>query len=191
LSGPLQQQNSSQPIPHDILGLTGYGYFLENWVFILFVSLLALVIGYYLFKIFYKKRSKDPVVVCPYKEAIKALKEVAPVKPYDRKAQEHFYYELSHFLRLVIEISKGFRATDLTFKELRKPLLKKFENNQELSLKLLGFLEKSELIKFAEKESSEEKSLEDKSKVIEWALSLEKKETEGSRYLDSLEKRES
>ena len=191
MSGPLQQQNPAQTIPHDISGLIGYGYFLENWILMLLASLLFIAIAYYLFKRFYKKNISEQAVVCPYTQALKALKEVTPSQPYDRKAQEHFYYEISHFLRLAIELTKDFRATDLTLKELRKPLLKNFEKDQDLAIKFLKFLEKSELIKFAEKESTEEKSLEDKSQVVDWVLSLKKKETEGSSYLDSLEKRES
>jgi hypothetical protein len=190
LPGQGSQTSIPQEIPHDIVSLVEYGMFLENWVIVLLSSLVFIVVFYLLFRKFYKKKAKPEVIIDPFVEAIEKLKLVFPHKPYNRKAQEHFYYELSYFLRLALEITKKFRATDLTLKELRQPLQLYLSNEKDFAHKILNFLERAELIKFAEKESSEEESLLAKSQVISWSLALKTKETEGSRYFDSLQKRD-
>ena len=96
-----------------------------------------------------------------------------PSKVFDRKAQEDYYYQLNISFRYFMELVYKLPATDRTFFELRKLLRKKLTLDTGIVETIICFFEKSEYIKFAERESTRDEAKLDKKKVLQWMDEME------------------
>ena len=159
---------SSEGFPHEPKSIMPYGFFVSIWIlFFSFLFLLALILGLFFYKRF-KSNSEKSVFLDLSLEVKKKISLLTPEEPFLKKQQEIFYYELGFNLRHYLELKTGVSATDLTFKELRTPLMKAFESLSLSSGDVLEFLGRSELIKFSQKLSTSDEARKSLGDVLVW-----------------------
>ena len=79
-----------------------------------------------------------------------------------------------------MELMYQFPATDRTFFELRQLLRKKLTLDEFMVATMICFFEKSEYIKFAERDSTKEEAGADKRQVLQWMDGMEISKLESS-----------
>ncbi|MCB9228526.1 MAG: hypothetical protein H6618_02855 [Deltaproteobacteria bacterium] len=168
LQGQAQAMLSSGP-PHGAKGLIAYPVSL-SWLWTLISILLLSLLVFLLFK-FGKKyfpaaSAARPVPEDPIPVLLRKLQEVQPGRPFDRHAAADFYYSLGLSFRNLLEYCCDFPATDMTRQELRNPV----QGINWLSMKekttILEFLNRSDLIKFSEAETSADEALNHKQQLL-------------------------
>ena len=168
---------SGQPVeglPHDIRGLIPYQpTVLDRWPWILgAILLLALLIfaGLYWRKFRARKAVEPPVDAWDLLE--QRLARLVPGEPFTDSIRVAFFYELSLGLREAIERRTGVRATDMTLDELREPLRRKLPLSAGETEELLAFLQRADLVKFAEVAATADEALAEGLRVRNWTSSL-------------------
>ena len=109
----------------------------------------------------------------PLQRVRQEIASLIPADFFDRKAQEDYYYQLNIKFRYFIELMYQLPATDRTFFELRQLLRKKLTLDESIVATMICFFEKSEYIKFAERESTRDEAKLDKKKVLQWMDEME------------------
>lgn len=158
---------SPQALPHASRGIVSYGAAPLFWVFVLILmGILAVVFLWALFRKYGKKAKSREIPIDWPKVILGRIKVLEPEEPFLKKAQENYYYELGLNLRHFIEVKTSLKATDKTFKELKKPLMLEMKSLGLESSKILDFLEQSEWIKFSDRMGSQEKALFWKTEIL-------------------------
>jgi hypothetical protein len=169
---PLQQQM----IPRDIKGLVndlGFWWWPHLLFILLIVALVVAAIFYYLKKK-NKKSQSSSVIEENRSDKVRALIfALTPQEPFSQEQRESFFYELSLLFREFIELKTGVFATDKTLQELKAPLREKLPLSQEALSEVINFLSVSDMIKFAERQSSSEEAASFKTKVEAWVRKLD------------------
>ena len=106
----------------------------------------------------------------------KRINSLMPSAQFEHKAQVEYYYQLSMMLREAIELRTNIRATDLTYQELKKPIESKLPVKSDVSSEVLLFLERADLIKFAEQPATLEEATHAKALVTRWTQLLTPRE---------------
>jgi hypothetical protein len=170
---PMGQQQ--QGLPHDIRGLVPYE---TPWyMYAAYVGagvLLALAI-YLLYKWWQRKQANKvipEVVVDHWAEVKKKIKHSHPQEPFEKPQQIEFFYQMSLLLRECIELRTKIRATDLTYQELKDPIDRKLPLKSNEKTDILLFLERADMIKFAEKKTTLDEAREYKKQIGLWASML-------------------
>ena len=181
-------QEGIEPLPHKANSIISYGPDISFWLIILLlVAVFSLIFLVALYKKYGGKDKDQEVFVDRPLEIYKSLSNLKPEEPFLKKAQENFFHELGFSLRHYIELKTKLSATDQTFKELKEPLRKEFEDLGLEPSNMILFLEKSEYIKFADKMTSLEEAISYRKDVIVWlddlnrALENKKKQEESSK----------
>jgi hypothetical protein len=173
MSGPTGSGIAQQEgLPHDIRGLLPYvpwGTYLL-W-FLLGAAALAGLL--YLWKVLKRRRKERPVApVDPWDDLKGRLGRLRPQLPFGRKEQEDFFFQLSLMLREAIELRTRIRATDLTSDELKEPLRRRLPLPPAGIQAVLAFLERADLVKFAEAPSDRGEAEEALGQVGAWVREL-------------------
>lgn len=165
---------SGQALPHDIRGLIPY--VTPWWVYLIYVGAALLLAGLAFAAWRYWKHREKKVVVIPPRDPWDVLAERAgfllPKPPFEGKAQEDYYFELSMLLREAIELRTKIRATDLTFQELREPVRKKLPLPTNDVESVLQFCEHADQVKFAAKPSGIGEAESARQQVESWVRAL-------------------
>lgn len=168
----LDPAKALEGLPHDVRGLASEPSLLLRWGgFAAGALLAALLVA--LIVIWLRRRRRDPTfVVDPWTELLTRIKELV-LPPLDNdKGREDFYYNLSLMLREGIERRTGLNATDLTFGELKGPLSSKLPLRTDKIKDVLAFLERADLVKFAEAPATATVMQEDRDAVHRWVDGL-------------------
>jgi hypothetical protein len=169
-------QNLAAGLPHDIRGLLPYQtpwwhYALAGVAAFIVAGLLAWGIWYLLKKRRKKMREERPVD--PWDALESRLGVMLPPGEFPRGIiQENYFYSLSLILREAVELRTGIRATDLTLYELKNPLRRQLPFKQEDIESVIHFLERADMVKFAEAPSQREEALGDHERVRRWVREL-------------------
>lgn len=169
-------QNLVAGLPHDIRGLLPYQtpwwhYALGGVAAFIVAGLLAWGIWYLLKKRRTKIREERPVD--PWDALESRLAVMLPPGEFPRGlVQENYFYGLSLILREAVELRTGIRATDLTLYELKNPLRRQLPFKQEDIESVIHFLERADMVKFAEAPSQREEALGDHGRVQRWVRDL-------------------
>lgn len=169
----------SSSLPHGLKDLLPYDRSFSLWL--LLVLLILFVSGLlYWYRI--RRNRKQPIQERedPLLTIRKAIVLLVPPDNFDRKAQEEYYYQLNIKFRHFIELKRNFPATDSTLQEIKEPLKKKLLLEEDTVVSIIQFFEKSEFIKFAERESTRTEAELDKQKVLTWIKLLENTQSEAS-----------
>jgi hypothetical protein len=162
-------------LPHDIRGLVPYE---AQWRRLALPALLALiaVLVVTALALWWRRRRRRPAPVAPPEDPwdalLRRIRTLALKTPFERLAQEEFFFELSMLLREGIELRTGVRATDLTFQELRAPLRAKLPLATAEVERVLGFCERADQVKFAGTGSDRAEADAARSTVDGWVRQL-------------------
>ncbi len=160
-------------LPNGNRGLAEYPFHLTLWhglALILGLALLGWGIWYYRKQRALRaaQKPKDPpLVVCQ-----KQIEALTPALPFAKPEQVHYYYQLGLMFREFLEELYGFQATDLTLRELKKPLSRHISLGPQTLEEILQFFERSEMIKFSEDQASLEHAQRDHQNVCSWVRAL-------------------
>ena len=155
-------------LPHDVRGLADEPSALLRWGGFLAGALIAALLVA-LVVIWLKRRRREPAFVADPWTLLLGRITGLEIPPLDNdKAREDFYYNLSLLLREGIERRTGLNATDLTFSELKGPLTSKLPLRTDDVKRVLAFLERADLVKFAEAPASAAAMAEDRDSVRGW-----------------------
>ena len=160
---------TSGGLPHDIRPLLPYVPTWRDYAPWLLAALLALVVLALVYRTWKKTRKPPPpVVVDPWAELQRDVRAVRIEAPFGPPAQRECFYRLSLLLREAIERRTGIRATDSTLAEMRQPVRKKMPlPNFEIE-EILVFLERSDLVKFADHPAAMDEAIAAQNRVAVW-----------------------
>jgi hypothetical protein len=169
---PQGAAGGKQSLPHDIRGLLPYvpwGTYIL-WFLIGAAALAALL---YFLRVRRRRRHERPAPpIDPWDDLKNRLRALRPGLPFGRKEQEEFFFQVSLLLREAIELRTKIRATDLTCQELKEPLRRKLPMAQTDIDGILAFLERADMIKFAEAPSDRAEADTAAGQVAAWAREL-------------------
>lgn len=167
-------QNPVDGLPHDIHGLLPYQpTLLDRWPW--FLAAGAALMALALFWSWWRRQKGKvrPVKqVDPWDALDERLAALLPSEPFVGRARETYFYELSLALREAIERRTELRATDMTLGELCEPLRRKLPLPGAEIDAVLGFLQRADLVKFAEAEASRDEALDALQRVRSWTTAL-------------------
>ncbi len=172
-------------LPHDVRGLAIVPSPIWQWTMIgvgalIAVLLVALVV------LWLRRRRRDPqFAVDPWTELVARIRGTTLPDEADTRGREEFYFALSMHLRDGIERRTGINATDLTYSQLAAPLKNRLPLRTAEVDAVLAFLQRADLIKFAEAKSSTASMTEDRDAVRGWVESLRPREGEPSSSMDA------
>lgn len=161
-------------LPHDIRPLLPY---VPTWAdrapWIALV--LALALGLIAAFIWWKRSRKPPPPPPsdPWAELQKTVRGVVIEPPFLPASQREVFYRLSLLLREGIERRTEIRATDSTLSEMRQALRKKLPFKVADVEEILAFLERSDLVKFAEQPATIEEASAARANVAAWCGRLQ------------------
>jgi hypothetical protein len=161
-------------LPHDIHGLLPYQpTLLDRWPW--FLAAGAALVALALLGVWWRRRKgkvHPAKQVDPWDALDERLLALLPPDPFVGRARETYFYELSLALREAIERRTELRATDMTSSELREPLRRKLPLPSAEIDSVLAFLQRADLVKFAEAEASRDEALDAVQRVRRWATAL-------------------
>lgn len=161
-------------LPHDIHGLLPYQpTLLDHWPWFLAggAALMALA----LLAAWWRRRKAEVPPgkpIDPWDALDERLAALLPSDPFVGRARETYFFELSLALREAIERRTELRATDMTWSELREPLRRKLPLPSADVDAVLAFLQRADLVKFAEAEASRDEAIDAMQRVRRWAAAL-------------------
>lgn len=161
-------------LPHDIRGLVepkGSNAFALCLV-LLAVALAAAIVGMYLWRKRRHPKAAGASDTDPWLSLERRLNRLGLTGDFNKDAQQEFFYELSMLLREAIELRTQVRATDLTLQELRAPLRQRLPLSAADVEAVLDLMERADLIKFAEQESSLEEARIARQRLATWLQGL-------------------
>ena len=161
-----------QGLPHDVYTILPYSRPL--WLNILLAGMIIATLSFLLYGLvrWYRRRPKKSIVTTPkspwellVEELLKWELQADFKTP--REGRE-FFYGLSLTLRKGIELAFNIPATDLTLKEI-KLRLRSDQNIDAVKMKeLFGFLDRADMIKFADAPTNTEEAKKSLMLVKEW-----------------------
>jgi hypothetical protein len=170
-----QNVDALNHLPHGIRGLAEYPMIvIPFWVIALVSVILLGAISWGLWHWWRKKHPKVSIEkrIHPLDQLRDQIEKLRPPEPFLGKAQEDYFYNLSMSLRQFIEELLKIPATDRTLKELREPLRQMLPLSRERVGEVIGFLERADMIKFAQAPTSFEEALRCHDDVKLWVVYL-------------------
>jgi hypothetical protein len=170
-----------QGLPHDVRGLVPYEtpwYIYAGWVLAGVLICLLVIWAIKWFERYRERKNAIKPPIDPWVDVKERIQSLTPDAQFEPKAQIEFYYELSMLLRECIELRTKIRATDLTYQELKKPLESKLPLKTDGVSGVLAFLERADLIKFAEQPATLAEATAAKAQVSRWASMLTPRQDE-------------
>jgi cell envelope opacity-associated protein A len=116
-----------------------------------------------------KAKLSTAAPVDPYEQLLSDMLALQVKSPFTSQVAKEFYFQLSYYIKLGVELTQGLRATDLTTKEVAARL-KVAESDQVISL-----LQLADMVKFAEREASAAEALDNKAAAINLVRALKPK----------------
>lgn len=164
-------------LPHDIRGLVDYPDNLQQ-ILLITIIVLVLIAAAYMARHWQRRWQGGslPVKIPEYQKVLNRLDKLNPQEPFNEADREKFFYELSGLLRLGIEVQSTIPATDLTLRELERPLRASAILPEEDLENLFAFLKRCELIKFAKFPSNLAEAHHGKTLVQEWILEIHREQ---------------
>lgn len=177
-SGPGTGLGTGQPpqLPHGMRGLIEAPLWGMS-IFQLIVAALLLiaigVCGLFFYRWLRRRRQLNvQVAPDPWSVLIARLRAIKIAPDFSQQAQGDFFFELSWLLREAIEQRLAIPATDMTLRELRDPLQLKLPLRDGSKEGLWRFLERADLVKFAEAPATRAEALAALAQVEEWVREL-------------------
>lgn len=157
MQGSLPTQMQQPDLPHDVRGLIPYRASWTDHIWLIGAILALLALAAAAFFAYRRWRSRRVAPVVPTEpfavRARRRIRELTPQPPFDDRAQQRqYYFELSLFLREVLEHCTQIAATDMTHAELRRALESDARGIRD-SGEVLRFLHRADLVKYADQEA--------------------------------------
>ena len=171
---PSQGAAQGQP-PHPIVELAEYPFRVPvMWLVTLVVVLLVGIIGFFIWRWY---RNKNQVHYAPRSEPplqlmLRSLEAQKPPSPFPESMHCDYFFTLSMAFRQILEQAYNFPATDLTLKELKKPLEQRVNFESYNHKDLVKFFERCDLIKFAKAPTNENEAINYHSQALGWAKAI-------------------
>jgi hypothetical protein len=142
-------------LPHDIAEILPFGGFRWEFVWGALLGLLILCLVAWLVKKWLARPRKDAaalvVEVDPWTALATKLRSLKASEPFGAAEQKDYFYQLSLYFREGIELATSIRATDMTVGEVRSALQNAHRFTSEDKDKMVGFLNETDFVKFAER----------------------------------------
>lgn len=170
--GNLNQNLHQGEPPHSIVELASYPFQIEVWRWVALVLLLIIsAIAWKKLKnrnkLHYAPRSEPPLLLL-----LRSLEAQSPKSPFPEGVHSDYFFTLSMAFRQILEQAYSFPATDLTLKELHKPLKDTVNFEGYSSDEMLKFFERCDLIKFAKSPTSENEAKDFHNQALNWAKKI-------------------
>ncbi|MFK7827534.1 MAG: hypothetical protein AB8G05_25540 [Oligoflexales bacterium] len=171
---PSQGMDQGQ-LPHPIVELAEYPFRVPlTWWIALAVIILAVVLGLLIWRWYKKKnevhyapRSEPPLLLM-----LRSLEAQKPPSPFPESMHCDYFFTLSMAFRQILEQAYSFPATDLTLKELKKPLEQRVKFKGYDRSDMIKFFERCDLIKFAKAPTHENEAMSYHTQVMAWAKAI-------------------
>lgn len=161
--------HSLDHLPHGLRGLLAYPFAWKDWWWLI---LACLVIASLWGVLWWRQRRKKEVKAKPEEDPLvtleRVLRNMVPPREFRGKPAIDYVFELNMTFRQYIEARAPIRATDLTLRELRKPLREKCPLSRDTIDDVLRFLERSEAIKYAGAKTDLEEAVDFHAQVLKW-----------------------
>lgn len=170
-------------LPHDVRGLMPFR--MPWWEYVLIgvgavaVAAALLLLARYLMN---RRRATELAPLDPWVHLQHRFAQLGVVEPFVKKAQGDFFYQLSLLVREGIELRTAIPATDRTLKELKDPLRKKLPLATPDVQAVLSFLERADMVKFAEAPSTADEAKACLDDARRWLRDLKPQHAEGSPF---------
>lgn len=167
--------NPQGPGLHDIEGLIPYAVPWWQYALLAVGIIFLLVLLVLLWQWWKKKKASTPQPVDPFAHWHALSRQAQGLQPELVMAQggaKELYFQYSLILRTAIEYATGARATDMTFREVQPLVRRKLSVHADVAEQMLAFLQTADLVKFADRETTEAEAVQFKQELIGWILEL-------------------
>lgn len=179
-SSPINQSPLSLPqqdqLPHGLEGLSAYPLHYALYIAIAAGVLMLAIAIWWFFKYKRKKTPKEEKLLPPLQVLYDELQKLSPQEPFADDQQAHYFFRLGLVFREILEEAYHFPATDLTLKELKKPLNSKVPLSRDDVHSMNQFFEQTELIKFADAKTNYHEAKNFYQSVLRWSRTIVSRE---------------